>query len=65
MVGEVTISVKDASSNKYIANVNTNIQPDLKGVACPGTDGAGPYNFELHMPANSNVLNSEGFIIDG
>ena len=62
MIGEVTINVKDASSKKYITNVNIKIQPDLNGVAGPGTDGSGPRVYEGHMPDRYNLyISASGY----
>jgi hypothetical protein len=60
VTGEVTINVKGSNSNKYIENVNIRIQPDIIGTAGPGTDGAGPYRFKLHIPTKSKISISAG-----
>jgi hypothetical protein len=55
MAGRVTINIKAAGSNRYVRNVSINIQPDLKGISCPGTDAGGPNVFTLYMPTKSKI----------
>jgi len=62
MAGRVTINVKDASSNKYITNISIKMQPDLTGIAGPGTDGEGPNVYKLHMPTKSQIsISAKGY----